>query len=309
MYRKRRKIRYYNGPTSRERLTAKPWFPYAVVALAALALALILGAILGSIADGDKKFYPKKDLLDLGGAEDTDKNFAAVTPLQGDSLSLAGKDNGDIRSALSDLSFGDTVVSVLYDGQGNVYYDSELPSSAVSVKEKSQVTLDGFAERAADKGRISVGVFVTTAFRETDEAVRIVKKAEEMAILSEIARSAFDELVVVGLPTSAELAVEVNAYVRSAAALLDGKMSLAVAVDGTGAASDTARLVAASEAYADRLVLDLRGLADTALSSAVEKNAYYVTYYRMCVLFDSADDAALLDAYEGLGKLLVEKIF
>ena len=122
MYRKRRKIRYYNGPASRERLRDKPWFPYALIALAALVLALIVGSILGGVVDktGDK-VYERKNLYDFGGVKEAAERFADVPSLDADFLSLVGLDSGDIRGELSDLAFGDAVATLLYDGKGGVY--------------------------------------------------------------------------------------------------------------------------------------------------------------------------------------------
>ncbi len=308
MYRKRRKIRYYNGPASQEKLTAQPWFPFVVVALAALVLALILGAILGGIAKKDgSASHDRKNLYDFGGTEETAQKFASLARLNGDYVSLSGKENGDIRYVLSDLEFGNAVVTTLYDGQGNVYYNSKISSDVLSLNEKSSVTLDGFADRVDGKDKRSIGVFVSTAFESEDEAARILKKAQETVILSEIAASDMDMILIVGLPCDSEMLPEVNSFLKSVYDLVPDRMSLAVAIDGTGAVSDSARLIAAVEAYADRLILDLRGLGGDVLASEVEQHAYYITYYRMNVLFDNREDVEVLDAYEGVGKLLLEK--
>ena len=42
MRRKRRRIQYYNAEPTKERLRDKPWLPFALVALAALVIALIV---------------------------------------------------------------------------------------------------------------------------------------------------------------------------------------------------------------------------------------------------------------------------
>ncbi len=308
MYRKRRKIRYYNGPASQERLSAQPWFPFVMVALVALVLALILGAILGSIAKGDKgDTYDRKSLYDFGGTQETAEKFASLAKLNGDFVSLSGKDKGDFRQALSDIAFGNAVLATLYDGKGNVYYQSEIASDLLPLNKKSDISLDYFAERVDAKSKRSIGVFVSTAFETEDEAARILKKAEEMVILSEITSSNIDMILLVGLPCHAELLPEINSFLKGVYDLVPSRMSFAVAINGTGTASDSARLIAAAEAYADRLFLDLRGLSGDALASEVEQNAYYLTYYRMNVLFDSREDVERLDAYEEVGKLLLEK--
>lgn len=309
MYRKRRKIRYYSGPTSRERLRDKPWFPYAVIALVALVLALIVGSILGGVADKTGgKVYERKDLHDFGGVEEAAEKFASVPALDADHMSLAGLDNGDIRGALSDLEFGDGVAVLLYDGEGRVYYSSDLEATtSVILTEKSSVSLSSFAERAESKGRVSVGVFVSTAFAEESEAARILARAKEMAILSEIASSGMDELLLLGLPSDPALAVEVNTYLYELSTLLNGRMRLGVAVDGTGDAAAMAHAVAVTAEYADRFVLDLRGLSNEALTAAIEANAYYLTYYKMGVVFDTREQYEIISSYGVSGGVLLEK--
>lgn len=309
MYRKRRKIRYYNGPTSRERLRDKPWFPYVVIALVALVLALVVGSILGGVADKTGgKVYERKNLYDFGGVEEAAEKFADIPLLDADFLSLSNMDNGDIRSALSDLEFGGGVAVLLYDGRGGVYYSSDLSGTAgLSLTEHSSVTLSQLAQRANDKGKISVGIFVSSALTEENEATRILKRAEELAILSEIADSGMDEILLVGLPSDEALSAEVNAYVRDVSALLGGRMRLGISVDGKQNAADMARVVAAAAEYADRFVLDLCGLSNDEITTAIEKNAYYLTYYKMRVMFDLREQYEIVSSYGVSGGILFEK--
>lgn len=306
MYRKRRKIRYYNGPASRERLRDKPWFPYALIALAALVLALIVGSILGGVVDktGDK-VYERKNLYDFGGVKEAAERFADVPSLDADFLSLVGLDSGDIRGELSDLAFGDAVATLLYDGKGGVYYFSDL--SGLALTEHSSVSLAQLAERAQSKGRVSIGIFLTSAFLAEDQAARILKRAEELAILSEIAGSGLDEILIVGLPSDEALSAEVNAYARDVSALLNGRIRLGIAVDGKQNAADMARVVAATVEYADRFALELVGLSNEELTDAIEKNAYYLTYYRMRVMFDSREQHEIVASYGVSGGILFEK--
>lgn len=308
MYRKRRKIRYYSGPTSRERLRDKPWFPYAVIALSALVLALIVGSILGGVADKTGgKVYERKNLHDFGGVEEAEERFVSVPTLDADYMSLSGLDNGDIRGALSDLAFGDGVAVLLFDGRGGVYYSSNLSGAGLSLTQQSSVTLSQLVDRAQDKGRASVGIFVSSALLEESATARILKKAEELAILSEISTSGLDEILVLGLPSGEALSAEVNAYVRDVSALLNGRTRLGVAVDGTGKTDETARAVAATLEYADRFVLDLRGLSNEELTAAIERNAYYLTYYRMTVMFDAREQYEIVSSYGVAGGVLFDE--
>ena len=86
MRRKRRRIQYYNAEPTKERLRDKPWLPFLLVALAALVIALIVGAILGGIAERtDREGIPYGDLADLGGVDAPDKTY--------DTLQFAGNYN------------------------------------------------------------------------------------------------------------------------------------------------------------------------------------------------------------------------
>lgn len=309
MYRRRRKIRYYNGAVARTRISAKPWFPYATVAVVALVLALILGGILGGVSKGKEiKEYPKKDLYTFGGVKEAAERLADVKVPNGDFVSMEGLENGDIRYALQELDFGDAVVTLLYDGADQVFYNSEL-SADLSLTERGSASLERFAERVNDKGKTSIGIFVSTAFDEPNEATRIVEKARELALLSEIAAAGLDQVLIVGLTGDEALLAEVNLYLCQAADLFVNQTLLCVAIDGKGSGETVARMVSAALPYADRLALDLCGMSSEEMPAAIERNAYYLTYYKMAVLFDQEEQAALLDSYSVLGKLLFEKSY
>ncbi len=307
LYRRRRKIRYYNGAAARTRLSAQPWFPYALVAVIALVLALILGAILGGISKGNAvKEYPKKDLYTFGGVKEAAERFADVKAPNGEFISLAGLENGDVRYALRELEFGDAVVVLLYDEAGQVFYDSDL-SGELSLAVRSSVTPERLAERIHDSDKASIGVFVSSVWGEENEAARILKKAQELALLSELASTGMDQVMIMGLTGEEALLTEVNSYLRQVAELFEGQTLLTVAVNGMGSSEELARMVSAALPYADRFVLDLCDLADEDMTVAVERNAYYLTYYKMAVLYNKEEQGALLDAYGIEGKLLFEK--
>ena len=146
--------------------------------------------------------------------------------------------------------------------------------------------------------RYSVGYFVTGAFEETDEQSRILAVAHEMALLSELAAAGVREIVLMGLPADAEHATAVSRYARQADEVL-GETILGVALPAES--TDLARLVGATEAFADSYFLDLRELSGKPLADAITKNAYFITCYRTRLMLNEADRESTATVVEGFG--------
>ena len=303
MRRKRRRIQYYSGETTRERLRDKVWFPFAIVAAAALILALIIGAILGGIAEDSRlSAGVRKDLADFGGVEEPEKKYRDIMSIQADAVALDGMDADDFRHAISDLPGGNAVGFVLYDGAGGVCFDAALAQKGgVSLNIKASLSAAEIADTARAKGRYGVGLFVTGAFRESDEQLRILKISEEIALLSELAEAGIREIVIVGFPTDSDYTAAVNSYMRQASEVCKN-VTLGVAISSEDAVSSgISRLVACTEAYADSYFLDLRDVAEGQLASAIEKSAYFLTTYNMRLMLSGAERETLLAHAESYG--------
>lgn len=300
MRRRRRRIQYYNAEPTRERLRDKPWLPFVLIALAALVVALIVGAILGGIARRtERDGITYGDLADFGGAEAPEKTYESLFPMQADFVTHRGMDARDLENAVEDLPDGNAAGLWLYDGRGGVFYQTSLVNkTAEKLTVHVSLTVDECAELLRDEDRYGVGYFVTGAFEETDKQLRLLTEAHEMALLAELAASGIREVVIVGLPTDAEWAIEVGRYVRQADEVL-GNVILGVSVpaDGNGAA----RLVGATEAFADSYFLDLRALSGETLADAITGNAYYLTYYNMRIMLNEAEREDALAAVHGFG--------
>lgn len=298
MRRKRRRIQYYNAEPTRERLRDKPWLPIVILVAVALVSALVIGAILGNLAERSRREGVNwGDLADYGGVA-TEKQYAGLYPAVSDHLSLSGADGDEFDRALRELPEGNAVSVLLYDGRGGVYFDAELTEKVDGLQVLAPILPEEIGAVAAERGRYSVGFFVTGAFREADGQRRLLTVAREMALLSELAASGIGEVVLLGLPDGAEETDAVRRYVRQADEAI-GNVILGVAVGSD--VEKTARLVAAAEPFADAFYLDARSLTDEALGRSITSHAYYLTYYNMRLMLSDADRDASLSVANGFG--------
>lgn len=299
MRRRRRRIQYYSAEPTRERLRDKPWVPFALIALTALVIALVVGSILGGIARRtERDGITYGDLADFGGV-DAEKTYETLFSVRAEFVSTSGMDGRDFEDAVEDLPEGNAVGFWLYDGRGGVWFDTALAhKTAEKLTVRAPVTATELVETATSEDRYSVGYFVTGAFGETDEQLRLLTVAHEMALLAELAAAGIREVVVVGLPADAEWATEVARYVRQADEVL-GQTILGVAVSAES--GDAARLVGVTEAFADCYFLDLRSLSGDVLGKAVTESAYYLTKYRMRLMLDGTDRESATALLDGFG--------
>ena len=299
MRRRRRRLQYYNAEPTRERLRDKPWLPIAAIVAAALAVALITGAILSSIARrADRDGITYGDLTEFGGVE-ASKTYEGLYALRADFVESRGMTDKALKEALRDLPEGNGAGVWVYDGRGGAWFEATLANkTSEKLNILSSFTAEELAETVHERDRYSVGYFVTGAFEVADEQTRILTVAHEMALLSELASAGVREIVIVGLPTDAANATAVSRYVRDADEIL-GDTILGVAVPANS--DDLARLVGATEAYADSYFLDLRELSGKPMADAITKNAYFITAYRMRLMLNEADRESVATVIAGFG--------
>ena len=299
MRRRRRRIQYYNAEPTRERLRDKTWLPVAAIMAAALVVALITGAILGSIARrADRDGITYGDLTEFGGVE-ASRAYESLYALKSDFVESRGMTDKALKEALRDLPDGNGAGLWVYDGRGGAWFETTLANkTAEKLSILSSFTAEELADTVKNRDRYSVGYFVTGAFDEVDEQSRILAVAHEMALLSELAAAGVREIVIVGLPTDVANTTAVSRYVRDADEIL-GDTILGVAVPANS--DDLARLVGATEAYADSYFLDLRALSGKPLADAITKNAYFITAYRMRLMLNEADRESAATIVSGYG--------
>ncbi|MBO4979429.1 MAG: hypothetical protein J6D16_03385 [Clostridia bacterium] len=277
--RKRRKIRYYNGPAYAAKITQQIWFPFAATALAALVLGLVLGLILSSVSAGSRLArLPARELTELGGVEQPSEKYAPLLPLKGSMLDPSDRTESELKKAIAG-SDGNAVGLVLFDGR--LHYKSALSLGY----EGGGLAPSTVASCAEAKSRYSVALFVSSAFGEKDTAKRAYEKGRELALLAELAQAGFREILILGLPSEEAYVSEVGLFVAQVRDF-SPQTYVSVALSGTMSDAQLARLVASTETSADSFALDLRGMTREAAERAVEQNAYYLTQYNMRVLFD-----------------------
>lgn len=304
MYRKRRKIQSYRG-TSRGSFGGS--FKFIVIAVIALAVvsALITGAVLGKNAEkSGVGSFGRHNLTDFGGVKEPAEDYESLGTLKAAYVISAGVDRQGFKGAVNNADEGNAIAFKTGDGVGNLFFASETAAKIGSgLTAVSTVTASEIAEIISDEGRLAVAYFYSSAFAEEDDAVRIVKAAEETALMSELASEGIDEIVVFGLPDDSDHSKNLKAYMAGLEAAC-GTANVCVALSntylgGTGAT----RVINATEGYADAYAADLSGLSGDGLASAIERYAYFITNYNMRLIVSAADETVkdetltLLEAY------------
>ncbi len=296
--RRRRKIQYYNGPSSEVKLTQRVWFPFAAVAVAALVLGLILGAIFGAIArksEGERLEH--RDLADYGGVENPEEKYALLRALTAGFVDPMAMSESEYKKALSAID-GNAVGIMMYDGGVHFAGGDDFGFEA-----RGSIEAKRLATMAADKELYSVAYFTALSFGEQDAAGRAYQRGREMALFSEIAEAGFREIMLLGLPTDSALADEVCLYVNELRALC-GNTVIGVAMPSGASDAEIAALVGTTESQTDAYALDLRGLSNAEAAAEIEKNAYYITCYAMRAMLTSDPEAA--EAYDIKSRMMFE---
>ena len=282
--RKRRKIRYYNGPAYSAKMSQQVWFPFVATAVAALVLGLLVGAILSTVSAKSKLAKPPaRDLAEFGGVEESDEKYTSLLSLSGGVVDPSHLSESELKKAIARTD-GNAVGILMFDG--TLHYDSETGVGY----EGGGLTAERIVACAKAKDRYSVALFESKAFSETDAAKRAYEKGRELALLAELSAAGIREILVFGLPTEEAFVTEVGLYM---AQVLDFSPHTYVGVVLPGGARDAeiARLVASTEKNVDCFAIDFHELDEESTAQAIEKNAYFLTQYNMRVLVAEASEA------------------
>lgn len=298
MFRRRRKIRYYNGPAYAEKITQKIWFPFAAVATAALVLGLVIGLILSGVsADSKLARLPKRDLITFGGVAEPSEKYATLADIDGELVRIADMSESELKKAIS----GGNNAAGLMVFDGDPLYDSRL---VLGYDSEGDLDADTLVSAVRAKGKYGVAFFESSAFSVSDTAERTYEKGRELALLAELAAAGFDEIMIKGLPTEASFSTEAGLFVAEVKAIA-GRTRVGVVLDGASDSEAQARLVAAAEVSADSFAFDVSGMDIESARDAVESAAYYLTQYRMRVIV--SDDADVREDYELSSCLVLQK--
>ena len=304
MYRKRRKIQSYHG-TSRGRFGGH--FKFVVVAVIALAVAsaLITGSVLGKNASKSKlDSFGRHNLTDFGGVKEPAEDYTALADVQASYVNAAGVDRSDFKRGVNDAADGNAIAFKANDGAGNIFFSAEVISKAVtSMTAFSTVTAEEIADAINGERKISVAYFYSTAFTWEDNGLRILKIAEELAIISELASMGIDEIVIFGLPDDSDYSRSVTAYMASVEAECETANICVALSESNMNGSGASRVISATEGYADAYAIDMSAVTGEQLGNMIEKCAYFITNYNMRLVLASSEGEAraellaLLESY------------
>ena len=304
MYRKRRKIQSYRG-TSRGRFGGS--FKFIVIAVVALAIisALITGVVLGKNAErAGIKSFGRHNLTDFGGVKKPVPNYDELGKLQAHFALPEGDDRHSFKIAVGKADGGNAIAFWVNDGEGRLCFAADILSkTTTSMTAASTVTAEEISDIISDEGKLAVALFTVSSFAEEDNALRLIKSAEETALLSEFSGAGVDEIVLFDLPDDSDLARSVTAYLSGIEAECE-RANICVALSQTALnGSGATRIINATEGYADAYAADLRGLFANELSEAIERYAYFISNYNMRLIVSDGEQAvkndtvALLEAY------------
>ncbi|MBE6584751.1 MAG: hypothetical protein E7649_07260 [Ruminococcaceae bacterium] len=199
-----------------------------------------------------------------------------------------------------------------YDGSLD-HYSSVAEVTGFDAMDSS-VSLDGVVDDIKDAGGRACGYFYVTSFDEQDDKVREVYKAYELALISEMADSGIDEIILLGINVTDENIGEVEEFLAKAAS--DAKN---VAI-GAAVSWDTLMLTEKETYHAARiknscdfLALDLCHMTveDTnegrdeegnrlpsVFELSISRAQYYLKTYRVRLIFSAAQSSIYRTALE-----------
>ena len=304
MYRKRKKIQSYHK-ASRGRLGGQ--FKFIIVAVVALAVvsALITGAVLGKNASKSKLgSFGRHNLTEFGGVKEPAEDYALLSDVRASYVNSSGADRSGFKGGVKDAEDGNARAFKANDGAGNVFFAAEIISkTSTFLTVFSDVTADEITDLISDDGKISVAYFYSSAFGEDDSELGILKSAEELAVISELAKAGVDEIVIFGLPDDSDYSRRVSAYMANLEAVCETANICVALSESDMNGSGVSRLISSTEGYADAYAIDMSGVAKESLGDMIEKCAYFITNYNMRLVLANADGEsrtellALLDSY------------
>jgi hypothetical protein len=291
MYRKRRKSQSYRS-ASRGRSGGSFKFIFIAVTAIAVVSALITGSVLGKNAEkAEINSFGRHNLTEFGGVRKPAEDYAGLGKLQAAYVFDEGGDRHSFKNSVGEAEGGNAVAFWVNDGAGTLFFASEFFTEEEKlVTEASSVTAEEISDIIFDRGKLSVTLFKVSSFSEGERGARIVKSAEETAILCELAVAGIDEIILFNLPDDSDLSRSVTAYLAGIEAECE-RANICVALSQTElSGSGATRIINATEGYADAYAADLRGLTVEQLADAVEKYAYYISNYNMRLVVSSGEE-------------------
>ena len=290
MYRKRRKLQGFYG-ASKGRISSGFKLLIAAVVILAVLSAWITGAVLSNSASKSALgSFGRHNLSDFGGVEQPAADYTALRNVKAGYANSVGADKSSFKKEISNLTDVNGVAFKANDGTGNVFFSSELAStSKFSFNTMSTITAKELVNIASDGEKISVACFYTSALSESDNQLRILKTADEIALISELCESGLYEINLHGLPDETDKLSYVTSYLSWIEAV-GKKTNICVVLSKSNVESSGAtRIINATEGYADAYAIDMSGVNNASLGAMIEKCAYFITKYNTRIIVRNAD--------------------
>lgn len=288
MARVRRRSRY-SRRTVLNRERSRVWKYIAMIA-AFVVLCLLISVGVGTLLAKQAEKYenaPKYD-FDIKPYYSGDK---VIKPVDARPYSF-----GDYAGELTEVGITDFSVC-LRALEGSITYDTEYDVYFGESVQEGVSPLSKYTTYIHENDGYVCAYFYVTWLGEDDEYMRGIRKAYEIALISEAARNGADEIMLVGLDVTSGNVDELERFVSDAA------YSVGDAALGVLISPETFRLMGEGVYHAARLrsvcdfaALDLRGLPSDAdkvksegkeslLDSTLGEMEYYIESYSMRVVF------------------------
>lgn len=196
---------------------------------------------------------------------------------------------------------GYTDLSLSLGRAESITFDSSVAQSMVGVT-CGDIKLEEYSSLIHKYEGRACGYFVSSAFDCEDENLRRLKKAYEIAILSEAAKSGIDDIMILGITVTEENSDEVAGYLSELEAAA-GDCSIGIAINtGTLLLTENEIYIAARlKSACDFVALDLRsldfsdagesdGVAPTNLAQYLDEIKYYLSSYSLRLVFSKSNE-------------------
>ena len=303
MLRRRRRVQNRYNP-GRGKKSGRFKLVVILVAVVAVICAVITGLVLGNKAKkSNLESYGRHNLTSYGGVDKPAEDYVALRDIQAMYVDVIGMDKSDFRNSVSNLADGNAVAFKVNDSEGNLFVSFECAEKISFQPSNSNITPSEISDVASDEGKVSVAYFYSAATLEENSSVRALKIGEEIALVTELANSGIDELLLFGIK-SADNMEYVNAYLCLAEAACN-RTNICVVLEAEALKNaDAVKIISATEGYADAYALDFSGVSNAELGKMIEQCAYFITNYNARILvLDAAEEeikteiTAILESY------------
>ena len=315
---KHKKLNRYTATPSARRTSLSPYLVILISAIAAIVFALLLGTLLGKMADSVER--PDEDVgentpPELPSLLDAEQIKGAFVTLEGILDSTAQNVRAQVPSEAGAVSL------ILFDQNGDPYYRSEVCEAFG--KKCGELTLSRVFEgiTVGERMLYSSVVFPSTALNNTDAPKQAVMNAYEAALIEELSRAGACDVILTPFSLGQEdynidnsFVAKLESYVASVRSLSpDLRIGLAVPIEYASEDEHTMLLEELSKRV-DFLALDLTSKNDLeGFSDAVSDASLNILRREMRLLISDIGEEEtktltdLLDKYSMTNYQIVNK--